>query len=271
VLRPKTFVVTRHNAEAFFPKAPRFLSILLSRFVLKRAFACISISNAVASFLKSAKEIPDGSDSLVIYYGTANQSVSKSHKPTLDAHSLFRIGTVARLTTQKNIPLLLNAIGELQNYNVREFNLSIAGTGPLEKDLKRMAQQLGISQNVKWVGKIKEIEAFYRNLDLFVLTSDYEGFGLVLLEAMSQGIPIIARRVSAIPEVLGIGHPGLIDSDNPIELATKIRSFLTQPHTMERCVQYQYLKIKDFSIDRTRKSHGLVYKSLLESQDRRSL
>ena len=67
--------------------------------------------------------------------------------------------------------------------------------------------------------------SFYRSLDIFVLPSDYEGFGLVVLESMSQGIPVIARRISAIPEVMGENHPGLVDSSNPLEMAKKIEEF----------------------------------------------
>ena len=53
-LRTGSFVVTRHNTEQFFPKAPKFISMLLSRFVLRKAFCSISISKAVADFLKSS-------------------------------------------------------------------------------------------------------------------------------------------------------------------------------------------------------------------------
>jgi glycosyltransferase involved in cell wall biosynthesis len=84
--------------------------------------------------------------------------------------------------------------------------LVIVGVGPLEAELKKMTLGLGIENRVRWLGKRSDVPAVMKSFDVFALTSIYEGFGLVLLEAMAAGIPVVASRVSAIPEVLDNGN-----------------------------------------------------------------
>ena len=263
-LKPKRFIVTRHNSEAFFPKGPALLSKLLSRFVLKRSFASISISKAVANYLKISGEMSDKQNNHVIYYGTKDTSISpRSNLGSVSGP--IQIGTVSRLVPQKNLPLLLGALKELNSQQSPRFNLTIVGSGPLKTELRSLSVDLGIENMVKWKGQLQEVTPFYRSLDVFVLPSDYEGFGLVLLEAMSQGIPVIARRISAIPEVMGEKHPGLLNSSNAIDLARKIKELSVDRIMIKTCLDYQAQRLKVFSIDKTLSAHDSLYFSLLEA------
>ena len=72
----------------------------------------------------------------------------------------------------------------------------------IEFELKKMAEDLGIANTVKWVGFREDIGNVMNAFDIFALTSAYEGFGLVLLEAMAAGRVVVASNVSAIPEVV---------------------------------------------------------------------
>ena len=264
-LKPDSFVVTRHNSEPFFPKGPTILSKLLSRFVLKRAFTSISISKAVANYLKISGELNDSKRTSVIYYGLDDTSVlpKNRHEKQLRA---IQIGTVSRLVPQKNLPLLLRTLKELNSEGSSGFELSVLGVGPLYNELQSLAMMLGIGHAVLWKGQTNDVTSFYRSLDAFVLPSNYEGFGLVLLEAMSQGIPVIARRISAIPEVMGEQHPGLIDSHQPVDLARKIREILEDNEKLNECLQYQARQLTKFSIKKTQLAHHRLYMSLLEQR-----
>ncbi len=264
-LKPKSFVVTRHNSEPFFPKGPKVLSKLLSRFVLRKSFASISISKAVEIYLKNSGEICSLETNSVIYYGLRDTSIS-SKEIAENRVMAIQIGTVSRLAPQKNLPLLLSALQELNSMGSSRYELSVVGVGPLKKELQSLAMELGVGNAVFWKGQSKDVLAFYRSLDLFVLPSDYEGFGLVLLEAMSQGIPVIARRVSAIPEVLGDKHPGLVDTNNPSDLAQKIQKMSEDRETLNSCLRYQAKRIQEFSIQKTQKAHERVYMTLFEQR-----
>ncbi len=264
-LKPKSFVVTRHNSEPFFPKGPKAFSKLLSRFVLRKSFASISISKAVEIYLKNSGEISSLETNSVIYYGLSDTSVS-SKEIAENRVTAIQVGTVSRLAPQKNLPLLLSALQELNSMGPSRYELSVVGVGPRKKELQSLAMELGVGNAVFWKGQSKDVLAFYRSLDLFVLPSDYEGFGLVLLEAMSQGIPVIARRVSAIPEVLGDKHPGLVDTNNPHDLAQKIQKMSEDRETLNSCLRYQAERIQEFSIQKTQKAHERVYMGLLEKR-----
>ena len=262
-LNPKRFIVTRHNSEAFFPKGPALLSKLLSRFVLKRSFASISISKAVANYLKISGEMSDKQNNHVIYYGIVETSVSPRSNLGLVSGPI-QVGTVSRLVPQKNLRLLLGALKELNSEESPEFNLTIVGSGPLKTELQSLSADLGIEELVTWKGQLQDVLSFYRSLNVFVLPSDYEGFGLVLLEAMSQGIPVIARRISAIPEVMGEEHPGLVDSVSPVDLALKIRTLTSDQDALRSCLNYQAQRLLEFPIEKSQIEHERLYSSLLD-------
>ena len=262
-LKTKSFIVTRHNSEPFFPKAPTWISRALSRYVLYRAFASVSISKAVADYLNITGELGSSNSNQVINYGIKDISV-KQIKKIKDLANVFQIGTVSRLVPQKNIPLLLTALKNIDSAGTPNVHLSVVGSGPLSEELKTLSIQLGIEKSVSWLGQTKDTLSFFRSLDVFVLTSDYEGFGLVMLEAMTQGVPVIARRLSAIPEVLGEDHPGLIDSNRPEDIADKIRDFLTDSRIFENCLDYQSKRLREFPISQSQASHEDLYLKLLK-------
>jgi glycosyltransferase involved in cell wall biosynthesis len=199
----------------------------------------------------------------VIHYGLKNAIINNRGGSQVLAKEIYNIGSVARLVPQKNIPLLLGAIQLLNTEYPAEFNLIIAGTGPLREQLNSLSIELGIETRVSWKGKILDVDAFYKGIDLFALTSNYEGFGLVLLEAMSYGIPVVARRVSAIPEVLGMRHPGLVETSSPEELAKKIIELLTNPEARRKSLMYQSKQLSRFSIEKSQYAHNQIYKNCL--------
>jgi glycosyltransferase involved in cell wall biosynthesis len=234
------FIVSRHNAEPFFPGAPNFLSILLSRFVLSKARHIIAISNAVAEYLLSKSEVKDSKRLRVIHYGRNTTSIPKLElkEPTK------LVGTVARLTEQKEYKTLLETFQLI--HKVRpEYRLQIVGVGHLEGSLKTLSKALGLETSVDWIGKVRDPNEYIANWDVFILTSLYEGFGLVLLEAMSMGVPIVASMNSAIPEVLGLEHPGLATTSDPLDFYTKVLAQL-DPRVRDQTISLQDLNLAKF-------------------------
>ncbi len=213
-------IVSRHNSEAFFPKAPRFISNLLSNLVVLRAARVIAISEAVKDFLIHRGEVAKFGKISVIPYGYTRQSLNR---PALELSktSIQKLGTISRLTEQKDIPTMLRAFLEILDHHP-DCTLSIVGGGPLEYQLKELTDKLGLSERVFFLGRSSKVTEFLNEIDVFLLTSVYEGFGLVLLEAMDAGIPIVAANNSAIPEVLGSCFPGLCETGNYKDFAKKI-------------------------------------------------
>jgi glycosyltransferase involved in cell wall biosynthesis len=257
-------VVTRHNAEKFFPSAPKFLSSALSRYVIRRSNAIIAISQSVSDFLHENKELPKNVKPAVVYYGYQSNSQHADLKKLRESLNIplgaIVIGTVARLTTQKDLPTLLHAFASLKsNENLR---LLMVGDGPLRDELKSMAIELDIRDQVIWAGRTDKVFAHLNLMDIFVLTSTYEGFGLVLLEALEAHLPVIASNVSAVPEVLGPNYPGLVEPGNSQAFAEKITEFiLLDSVDKERIENTGQSRLEFFSAVKMRQKIDEVYAS----------
>ena len=139
------------------------------------------------------------------------------------------IGTLARLIPSKGIRILLDAMPHLlQKYP--EALLLVGGGGEEQEALERQARALGIPDRVVFVGPVQDPRNFYRRLDLFVLPSLDEGFGLVLLEAMVTGVPVIGTRVGGVPEILTHGVNGwLVEPGDSAVLAAGLRTLWADP------------------------------------------
>ena len=247
----KNFVFTRHNTEPFFPRAPRLLSNALSRFVTLRAIRGIAISEAVRKFLIESGEIaPDFRVDVVLYgisdYAPTDLLRVEQLKTDMEiSDSDFIVGTIARLTPQKDLSTLLHAFA-ITHTNLPNAKLMIIGGGPDHAILASKAAELRISNRVIWVGRTSEIFEFLAIMDVFVLTSLYEGFGLVLIEAMVAHCPIVASNNSAIPEVLGTGHIGLAQTSVAEDFASRIMEF-SNHESREKVLSQQATRIPLFN------------------------
>jgi len=264
VVRNKYFVFSRHNAEPFWPGGPRIISNLLSKFVCKRASQGIVISNAVKSYLIKRDEIPNGYRIDVVYYGFQKDILTNTAGLGLitsimnGQSSNYKIGTIGRLVPQKNYPTLLNAFSNVLK-SVPNIELYVVGEGYLQKDLIDLSDSFGINDNVHWLGKTEYIKEFLSKIDLFILPSKYEGFGLVLLEAMVAKKPIIAANNSAIPEVLGKTYEGLFSTGNVNALAQQIKTAISDKNFSERLVQSYSSQLNLFDPNKMNTSIKKVY------------
>lgn len=234
------FFITRHNMETFVPDVRQpfiFLSTLVSRWITKRAFLIIAISNSVRHFLLGKGEIHPKSNITTIYYGFDPVHYRASNRVNSDRK--FRIGTISRLVDQKRIDVLLEAFSIVRQTEPR-ITLQIIGSGEKEGNLKELAKSLSLDDVTSWVSNTDERLELLSRFEIFILASSYEGFGLVLLEAIQMGVPILASHNSAIVEVLGDEYVGLFPTGDSKILADKIRYFL-QLSTIQKRLIMSYL------------------------------
>lgn len=134
----------------------------------------------------------------------------------------YLIGTVGRLELQKGHIVLLQAMRELIT-ECPEARALIVGGGSQEGRLRRLADDLGLSDRVIFAGVRRDIPDVLSALDLFVLPSLWEGIPLALLEAMASGLPVVATRVGGVPEIISDRSIGiLIDPGHPNQLVAAI-------------------------------------------------
>lgn len=239
----KCLIVSRHNTENFIPQGPRILSITLSRWVYARAKGVICISQAVKNFMLLNLEIPDTPKVSVVHYGFDQNFQISRHKIKEKPHSL--VGTIGRLVPQKDQQTIIRAVSYLAQKGI-VVQLQILGEGPLREDLEKLVVDLGLEKQVKFMGRTSDVRSFLDSLDIFILASKYEGFGLVLLEAMCAGVPIIAAENSAIREVLGPEHKLYFETSNYLALAEQIE-FLNSPKISKDIVDHQLINYQSFN------------------------
>lgn len=119
----------------------------------------------------------------------------------------FVLGNAGRLNRQKGQHLLLR-LGRLLLDSGLDFRLLIAGEGECESELREQAARLGLEDHVVFCGFMRDMANFWQQIDLFVLSSLWEGFGNVLIEAMLAEKPVFAFGVSNIPELVFEGAEG---------------------------------------------------------------
>jgi len=259
--KENTWIISRHNAEKFWPKRPKLLSSWLSRILTRRADAVVAISNEVSRYLKESKEISkeDIHKLRVVKYGIPMNYGRESSRKFEQFG--FRVGIAARLEPQKDVATLIDAFSSLKRDSASQWSLSIAGSGSLLPSLERQVNELGLSHSVTFLGKVADMRGFYKSLDIFVLSSKYEGFGLVLLEAMLENIPIISSDMPTAREILGEGYAPLFPIGDSHELAKLIDSMSDPQIRLMACSQYK-TRLPFFDSKHMSKAMSKVYQSI---------
>jgi len=173
------------------------------------------------------------------------------------------IGTVGRVERVKGINYLLLAMKIiLKQYP--NAKLEIVGDGSELNELKLLTEKLGISNSVIFFGKLAHPIPNYSRMDVFVLPSLLEGFGIVLLEAMAAGIPVIATSVHGIKEVVIDGKSGiLIPPRNPEAIANAVSRLIEDPQLGKDLVEEGFKRARLFDIQEHLLKLENLYNSLL--------
>jgi glycosyltransferase involved in cell wall biosynthesis len=228
--RAPRLVMTRHNDDRF-RRWPAFR--LVNRALWGMVGAGIAISHSVRRFCVGVEGAPPAKVHVIPYGMTppeakidrAEASAALKAELGLPADALLP-GMVCRLVEQKGVRYALAAFAQV----LPQFpgaHLVIAGDGVQRAALERQARALGISRNVHFLGWRRDTDRVLAALDVLLMPSLWEGFGLVMLEAMAQRVPIIGSRVSAIPEVVQDGDTGrLVPPRDPAALAEALAELL---------------------------------------------
>ncbi|MBI2252654.1 MAG: glycosyltransferase family 4 protein [Armatimonadetes bacterium] len=173
------------------------------------------------------------------------------------------VGMVARLEPQKNPALFIKSakIAASKNPNIRFI---LVGGGSLENQLKNLTKELSLEDKVRFLGARNDVPVLLRALDLFVLTSNWEPLGIVILEAMATGAPVIATRVDGVPELISHLENGyLVAPDNEESLAAAILNLLENPQKLNKIKESAFIKVKSFSFEKMAQETLSLYNELL--------
>jgi glycosyltransferase involved in cell wall biosynthesis len=211
--RVPVLVSTKHGFNAF--RDGRAFAAA-DRAVARLADVHIAISAGLARYLGESEGF-DPASFQVVHYGI---SAGPAPPPPPGAP---RLAVVGRLVPIKGHDVLLRAVASARG-ELPELTLEVAGDGPLDADLRATASRLGLEDVVSFSGRVAPAAPVLERSEIVVVPSHGEGFGMVALEAMERGRPVIASSVGGLPEIVEDGRTGLLVPPGDAEaLAEAIR------------------------------------------------
>jgi glycosyltransferase involved in cell wall biosynthesis len=222
-LGARVLVSTKHNDDPFRTGPFRYVERALTR----RASRIIAITNALARFQVERVGLPREKVE-VIHYGLDEPPGPWGTNPADDVPGDARVLlAVCRLEPQKGIDVAIRALPEVVARHP-DARLVVLGEGPQRAELEELARSLGAP--VHLLGRVPDVAAWLRRAELLVHPVRWEGFGLALLEAMLASLPVVATRVSSIPEIVVDGETGLLVApDDTAALAAALNRVLDDP------------------------------------------
>lgn len=264
----RAIVSSKHNED---PELRDRLFGPLGRLVLAADDAVIAISAAVARHVAASCPV-DRRKIRIVRYG-----IDRPASPPSTGAFRAEIGVpqgaplavmIARLEHQKDVPTFLEAAAILRRERP-DARFAIVGKGSLEASLRELAGTLGLSGAVHFTGFRADVPAILADADVLALTSRWEGFGLVLVEAMAAGRPVVATRTGPIPEV--VGDAGiLVEPGDAAGVARGLSAVLSDPALAARLGREGRARVDNcFSTRRMVSETMRLYEELLTRKRRR--
>lgn len=243
------FVVSsKHNDEIHLRK--KWVSIIHRIITNNFVSEVIAISDHVKTYFAEYGGIKRVNR---IYYGidaARFRRISKNHIEKFKNENLFTKNdilfvVIARFDAQKGYPYLFSAFQRLVKEKAN-CKLVIVGGGDLDttNEYRKKVESLGLDSVIRFMGVRRDIPLVLNAADVLVLPSLWEGFGLVLLEAMAAGKPVVASRVSAIPEIVVDGITGLLTNPaDPEDLYLKMRRLADSEELRNRLGKAAHIRV----------------------------
>jgi glycosyltransferase involved in cell wall biosynthesis len=216
----------------------------LRRMLYPRAAAVVALTNEVANWLRA---FVDGSRVHVI--------PNFVRPPRAHARAVRRSGprqalAVGRFTAEKRFDLLVDAFSRCAPRH-SDWSLTIAGDGPMHADIEERVARLGLRDRVRLPGVVRNVHQLMAESDLFVLSSRFEGFGMVLVEAMATGLPCLATDCDSGPRhIVRAGETGVLVPPEDVDaLAHEMDRLMTDAGERERLASRAPEVLTRFGID----------------------
>jgi len=241
---------------------------LISRLVLKNADAVIALTEDMKKqMLKMHSReifiIPNG-----VEIETFSAITREEARRTLgiDTHEKILL-YVGRLYPVKGVRYLVKAMDIIRNYYKDNVKLIIVGDGEQRNYLLQLTRKLNLENYIIFVGKVphRKIPIYLKAADVFVLPSLREGFGMVILEAMAAGLPVVATRVGVVPEIIKDYENGfVVEPMSSHQIAEKMLLLLKDEKLREKMSKNNIEKAKEFSWEKVTQTLERLYLTLLK-------
>jgi glycosyltransferase involved in cell wall biosynthesis len=193
------------------------------------------------------------------------QNIYSHNKNNHTKKTIIFVGT---LRPVKGVKYLIKAM-RIIHKKLPDTNLLIVGDGPDRDKLETLVQELNLQNCIHFAGKVpnEKIPEYMTQADLFVLPSLSESFGIVNIEAMASGLPIVTTNVGGLPEIVINGENGfVVEPKNPEAIAEKVILILNDENLKKKISENNQKKAKDYSWDGVIKNLIAIYESLSMKQ-----
>jgi glycosyltransferase involved in cell wall biosynthesis len=260
LLAPGTpLVSTKHNHDPFRRRRSFRLVDGLSH---RRYAAVISISESLCDFTRTFGSVR----TTAIHYGLPAEAMPPRHENRAGVSFLG----VGRLERQKGFDVAVEAMPRVLEA-IPDAHLSICGEGSERRRLEETIHAHGLEDAVSLLGQRADVDALMLDTDILVHPARWEGFGLVLLEAMRAGLPIVATQVGAIPEIVVDENTGLlIAPDDPKRLAAALIELGLDAEQRGKLGAAGFRRLQvQFSPQKMARATAAVYESVVASDSAR--
>lgn len=261
-------VLSVHGGDLYDPSkfsSPHRHAILrvLVRYLLHKAEVVVGQSN---NTLQNVRDYYDAQLSCeCIPLGIVrpqSTEVAKRAKYGLDDDAVVLVA-VGRLVSRKAVDQLVQVVKDLANPKVQ---LLVIGSGPQQANLEQLAKDMGIRAQIRFLGQVDEAEKFalLRMADIYASTSQHEGFGIVYLEAMACGLPVVCYDYGGQTDFLTTGKTGSLVKLNDRQAFTEaIRQLALAPASRESMGRHNKMAVEDYYIDHCARRYEAVFEKAI--------
>jgi glycosyltransferase involved in cell wall biosynthesis len=220
------FVISAWGTDVMKFPQKNFINKAILKYNLRKADALCATSHTIKEFLKPVTK----KNVHVIPFGVDINEFRKKEVVSLFDKNTFVIGSIKTLDELYNIDVLIKAFSLLKcKHPNKSLKLLIVGVGPQEKKLKQLVTDLQLTNDVVFTGRVpfSEISTYFNMLDVLVNISDYESFGVSVIEAMACEKPVVATNTGGLKEIIENDDFGsLVEVDNVEQTATEIEKYM---------------------------------------------
>ena len=247
-------IVTEHNP--YYRRRDIKLVKWFESLFFRRFKKVVCISGGVKTAFETILNWRPGK-ALVINNGVDLSRFSMRKRSKSNLEIPVKLGMVGRLVKQKDIPTLIRTVEALG----RDYELHLAGDGEQRHELETLVSDLGLNEKVFFHGQVNDIPLFLEGIDIYVQSSNWEGFGLAVVEAMAAGLPCFATNVEGLNDV--IKNDGLFEVGDVTRLTELVLNVSKNIANYNETSAFAINTAYDFSIENTAKQHNELYNMLL--------
>jgi glycosyltransferase involved in cell wall biosynthesis len=260
--RKTKYVYTEHNLVTFYSKYNYYLSGLMYRFFDCVIFVSQEVEDTIrkvqkAWLFKTKKNvvIPNGIDTNK-FLCTRNQ---------LDSSKNLTVGLVARFRPQKRVDKWVEVAAVLHKKN-SNIKFIMVGDGPDDEMLRQKIEELNLTSVIQLPGKLNDTIKAYKQIDIFLLTSDFEGLPLALLEAMSCGCIPIVSNVGGIKQLNLTNFGYKFDEFDAQQIADKINCYTKNSSSyLEQSCKARKFVVENYSLTKQVNEIIFLYRKLISN------